>query len=332
MIAPATLADAVRLRAGADPVSPEFARRHGVEALLAHADGRADVMAGYQAVATLRTRELRRVLDACADAGIEPVVIKGAHLGHVLYRSSGLRPHGDVDMVVGPDELDDVARILRPLGYDRLPHVRGRVILGHHHFRRIDDLGVPHALDVHWRIAAPLVFRDVLTADVLRNRAVPIPALGTHARGPSLSDALAIACVHLAAHHRHDRLLLWLYEIAALVIALDGAGRRAFLRYAREARISAICVWAMRQAASWFPEAAVAGLIAELHGREDASEPSARILEATRRLDEFLLDLSSAGWRERVTLIREHLCPDAEYMRHTSGAWLVRKLSVMASR
>ena len=78
----------------------------------------------------------------------------------------------------------------------------------------------------------------------------------------------------------------------------------------------------MRQAASWFPEAAVAGLIAELHGREDASEPSARILEATRRLDEFLLDLSSAGWRERVTLIREHLCPDAEYMRHTSGAWL----------
>jgi hypothetical protein len=331
MTGTAALAHALRLHAGSMPVSADFARRHGVEALLAHASGRTDVVAGYEAVAAIRTRELRRVLDACADAGIQPVVIKGAHLGHVLYASSALRPHGDVDIVVAPEELDIVARTVAPLGYDRLPHVRGRLILGQHHFRRIDDLGVPHALDVHWRIAAPLVFRDVLTAGVLRGRALPIPALGSHARGPSLPDALAIACVHLAAHHRNAPLLLWLYEIAALAVTLDDVDRRAFLRYAREARLAAICAWALEQAARCFDEEAVAGLIEGLRDRH-AVEPSARILKATRPFDEFVLDFSSAGWGERLVLLREHLCPDADYMRRTSGAWLPLAYARRAAR
>ena len=316
------LESALSRESGFGPATPDPARRHGVEALLAQASGRTDVVAGYEAVAAVRTRELRLVLDAFATAGIQAVVIKGAHLGHVLYASSALRPHGDVDIVVTADEIDATPDVVEPLGYQRLPHVRGRIILGQHHFRRTDHLGVPHALDVHWRIAAPLVFRDVLTAGVLRKRAVPIPQLGPHGWGPSLSDALAIACVHLAAHHRRDRLLLWLHEIAMLAAAVDERGREPFVRYAVEARITVVCGWALQQAREYFEDAAVTGLIDELRQRQDESEPSARLLTATGPLHEFVLDLRSAGWRERAMLLAEHLWPDADYMRGTSAAWL----------
>ena len=302
--------------------TPDCARRHGVEALLAHASGRTDVVAAYEAVAAVRTRELRRVLDAFAAAGLQAVVIKGAHLGHVLYASSALRPHGDVDLVVAADEIDAVPGVVKPLGYERLPHVRGRVILGQHHFRRTDHLGVPHALDVHWRIAAPLVFRDVLTAGVLRTRAVPIAPLGPHGCGPSLSDALAIACVHLAAHHRRDALLLWLHEIAMLAAELDERGREVFLRYAVEARITVVCGWALQRASECFEDAAVTRLRDELRQNQDRFEPSAELLTAAGPLHELLVDLRSAGWRERAMLLVEHLWPDAEYMRGTSGTWL----------
>src|SRR4029079_15202286 len=139
------------------------------------------------------------------------------------------------DLVVTRHELEALPDVLNGLGYDRLHHVRGRALLVQHQFVRTDSLGVPHALDVHWRIAAPLVFRDVLTAEVLRSRAVPIPELGSNARGPSLPDALAIACVHLAAHHRSDPLPLWLEEIATLAAGPVPGARAPFLQCAPEA-------------------------------------------------------------------------------------------------
>lgn len=284
------------------------------------------IAAGHGAVSAALDRELARVLGCLAAAGIDPVLIKGAHLAHAIYPSPALRPRGDTDLMIAEHERDAVAAHLESAGYRPLVHVRGRMILGQFHFARTDPTGVGHALDVHWRIAAPLVFRDVLPARVLRPSRTPIPSLGPHAWGPSRPHALLIACVHLAAHHRHDPLLLWLYDISRLAATFDDRDADAFVATAASTGVAAVCAHALDQARRPFDGAVLRSLAARVtEAARAALEPSARVLTAARPLDDVWLDLQvSNGWAERAALVREHVWPDAGYMRatHAAGTWL----------
>jgi hypothetical protein len=282
--------------------------------------------AAHAALSVAHDRELTRVLAHLESGGVSPMVIKGAHLAHTIYPSPDLRPRGDTDLVIAPDQQAAVGVVLAGAGYRPLVHVRGRLILGQCHFLRTDDLGVVHALDVHWRVAAPLVFRHVLPAAALRLSRVPLPALGPEAWGPRPAHALIVACVHLVAHHRHSPLLLWLYDIARLAQAFDEGEARVFLETAAAGGVCAVCADALNQARVYFdgPELESLATRAETAGRARA-EPSARMLTAARPIDEVWLDLRvSEGWRERASLLREHLWPEADYMRATrAGAgWL----------
>jgi hypothetical protein len=218
------------------------------------------------------------------------------------------------------------ASLLASAGYRRSIHVRGTMILGQSHFQRIDDLGIVHALDVHWRLAAPLVFRRTLPAETLRGSRAPVPGLGPHAWGPSRPHALIVACVHLVAHHRVDPALVWLYEIARVAEALDEEDAATFLETADAARIRVVCAAALDRSRRYFDGPALASLSTRARAQSVArAEPSARLLTATRPLDDMWLDFRTAdGWHERVTLLREHLWPDAAYMRATSApdGWL----------
>lgn len=301
---------------------------HGVDALLSRAAGASappDVAArlkqcliGHEALAAARQVELCRVLAALADAGVRPLVIKGGHLAHVLYSSPALRPRADTDLLIDPRDESRTEAALAAIGYTRAAHVRGAVILGQWHVRRADAALGEHALDVHWRLASPLVFRHLLPFHVLSASADAIPPLGAAARGPALPHALVIACVHLVAHHRDDPILLWLYEIDALASRLDPAGRRAFVDAAAAADVTRVCAAALERALAYFPGDAVAALREEVLAAGRGTEPSAAVLRATRPVDELWLDLKvSRGWRERASLLKEHLWPDAEYMRAT---------------
>jgi hypothetical protein len=298
----------------ASPASPAIARR--LKAILA----------GYQVLSAVRDCELARVLEQLASGGVSPIVIKGAHLAHTIYASPALRPRQDTDLVIAEEEQAAAATLLEAAGYARRVHVRGSLILGQCHFHRTDDLGIMHALDVHWRLSAPLVFRHVLPVATLHRSRVPIPALGAQAWGPAGPHALTIACVHLIAHHRDDPVLIWLQDIARLVAALDEEGVLAFLETAVACRISAVCAAALDRAGRYFDGPALASLAARTRAQSrHRHEPSAQLLDAARPIDEVWLDLrTSDGWRERFTLLREHLWPDADYMRGTGAGtgWL----------
>jgi hypothetical protein len=285
------------------------------------------VAAGHEAIAALRAGELARVLEQLASGGVCPIVIKGAHLAHSLYRSPAQRPHNDIDLVIAEEERAIAAARLGGAGYRPATHVRGTLILGQWHFQRTDPrAGVVHTLDVHWRLAAPLVFRRVLPVAALRASRVAIPALGPHAWGPSRSHALLIACVHLMAHHRADPTLVWLYDIARLADACSEADAGAFIETGAAARVSTVCAAALDRTRRFFDSPALASLSARARARAvTGAEPSAQVLTCTRPVDELWLDLRAGeGWSERFTLLREHLLPDPGYMRATSArtGWL----------
>jgi hypothetical protein len=128
---------------------------------------------------------------------------------------------------------------------------------------------------------------------------------------------LLIACVHLVAHHRVEPLLLWLHDIARIVDTLDDSDSKRFVEAAAATRSTTVCASALDAARRHFDGPALASLAERVRASGAGRvEPSARLLTATRPIDDLWLDFRIAnGWRERATLLREHLWPDPEYMR-----------------
>ena len=63
--------------------------------------------------------EIARVLGSLADQGIVPVLIKGAPLAYTVYDDPSLRPRGDTDLLVRPEEVQQARRILK-LGVEKV--------------------------------------------------------------------------------------------------------------------------------------------------------------------------------------------------------------------
>lgn len=317
---------------GCDPAAiVDLAIRHRVSALLARTpfaaaldpavaaalaeDVRLSVVHG-----ALLDQELDRVLGELAARGTRPLVIKGAQLAHVMYDSPHLRPRADTDLLIDRADRRAITQALAALGYRPCAATSGTVIYGEFTFERTLRAGVVHYLDIHWRAAAPLLFAHAFNMRALLATARPLPALSAHARGPALHHALGLGCIHVVAHHWDTLLLIWLHDLRLLADALDDEGHRLFVDAARDGKYCDLAYCALRTTRLYFRSAALDRLIDRLAPLADGLEPSAVLTHEGRgKMDDLLLDLKSAGWRERAQLIREHVFPPAAYMRAVFG-------------
>jgi hypothetical protein len=111
-------------------------------------------------------------------------------------------------------------------------------------YRRRDDDGVLHNVDLHWAISNSARER-CFSARTLMARAVPVAALGPHARAPVPVDALLIACLHLDAHHPGEARLIWLYDVHLLVQRLGAGERRTAAAAAAATGLAPACAWVL---------------------------------------------------------------------------------------
>ena len=265
--------------------------------------------------------ELRTLLDAMAEAGVCPIVLKGAALAFTHYDRPELRPRIDIDLMIASDASEAVARVLTGRGYHRPLEIDGKIAIGQVHFVRTDRYGVTHVIDVHWRVSNVRVFGDVLTYEELMRDAVGIPALGPHALGASSVHALLIACIHRVAHHADTTHLLWLFDIHLLAGSLTEADRQAFVALASAKSVRAVCARSLTLARDAF-----AGLddawIDSLTTSHASQEPTATFVGGgLRQVDILWSDLGATAWGSRVQLLREHLFPPASYMRERYPGW-----------
>ena len=264
-------------------------------------------------LAAVRETELRRVLADLAAAGVEVLLFKGAHLAYALYPHPALRPRLDTDLLVRPGARDAATRALESLGYQRRPLITGDAVQGQAIFET--PALASGLLDVHWRLASPVVAAALLSFDELWHDSTALPALGPAARGPSLPDAMAIAAVHQAAHHAAEPRLAWRYDVHRLLAALTDEALEGFAERARTRGMSAICGAAVRAAEERFPSARGARLLPLLEG---AADRSAALLTARTPHQQALMDLRALhGWRARGAYVAAHLFPPADYMRAT---------------
>lgn len=317
----------------------DVARAHGVHLLLAErmlaAPAQDPAIAGLPAVqrrlfAALRNQlaleaiaraELTSVIDAVHQSGAVPLLFKGTALAYTHYSLPHIRPRADTDLIVEPAHAAPVGAVLEGMGYRRAPLVTGDLVMYQAVYSRTDPRGVPHTIDLHWRISNPQIFAQTFDSHELLASATAVPALGSAARAVGAIHALAIACIHRVAHHADEDRLIWLYDIHLLAEHLTAGDQERFVSLAAAKRLVAVCADGLAIAHQTFGGSATASLLARLIPSKAPFEASAEyVVRGRRKVDILVSDLRAlSGWKERGKLVREHLLPSAKYMRETYG-------------
>ncbi len=146
--------------------------------------------------------EMRAVVAALELRGIEPIVFKGPAVAQMLYGNLGMRPFGDVDLLVLPERAAEACHVLTARGYEPRPDVplpwRPRLIR-HHHEQTFES---PHRgvrFDLHWELHAPGYTFDLAQGDV-RARAASFEIAGGTYRTAGAEHTLLFLALHSAQH------------------------------------------------------------------------------------------------------------------------------------
>ncbi|HUL73820.1 MAG TPA: nucleotidyltransferase family protein [Vicinamibacterales bacterium] len=265
----------------------------------------------------VQQRELCRALDALHAAGIRAVLMKGAQLAYSYYARPDARPRVDTDLFVAESDGGQVAAALGPLGYAAVPQSAGDLLSYQTSYALVRDGATVHLIDVHRRIANPQRFRAALSFEEADRAAVPVPALGPHARGLAPVQALLLACVHPIAHHGNAHCLIWQFDIHLVASRFTDGEWQAFAALARHRGLAGVCrkslELSVRDFGTLVPDALWRDLVSE---SSDDAATSAYLTEGRRHIERVWWDLRALpGWRARTRLMRQHLFPPAQYMR-----------------
>lgn len=158
-----------------------------------------------------KERFASELLERCRHAGIDPILAKGWVIAR-LYPTPGLRPYGDIDLFVRPDEYAAAERALADLE------------------------GRPPAVDLHagFPDLADRSFKEVFA----RSRVLFVG--GVRARVPGLEDQLRHLCLHFMRHGAWRP--MWLVDIAAALESVDETFDWDYcLRGARQRTRAVVC-------------------------------------------------------------------------------------------
>lgn len=281
----------------------------------------------------LRAAETRTVLDALARGDVRAILIKGTPLAYTVYEAPALRAREDTDLLVAESDIPAAQQVMASLGYAAT--LLCRDLFSQFEVQKVDQFGVCHAFDVHWRISTQPVFADVLTYPAMLPRTIAVPALGPAAIAPHPADALLLACIHPVMHHQNAQRVLWTYDTHLLASRLTPSEFDDFLSCATRKKVAEVCAQALRQAQALFGTPVPAHVIRELSLATD--EPSADYL-ASHRAWRHELASSVRGLprvSDRLALLREVLLPSRSYMLalyglrdKPLGPWLLPALYV----
>jgi hypothetical protein len=161
---------------------------------------------------TLLYHELGRVCAALED--IPLVVLKGATLAATRYPQIGLRPMGDLDLLVAREHLLELVPRMQRLGY--------RVLSIQHHLVFYNSAYDGPNIEIHWTFAYTNPAQHTLLNEWLWQTAVPLttPHLPATSTVYQLSPTAQIVTLvgHLTIHHGLlTERLLWLYDLHLLL-------------------------------------------------------------------------------------------------------------------
>jgi Uncharacterised nucleotidyltransferase len=284
---------------------------------------------GYAAREMVARTAIDAALAALRERGVRPVLFKGTALAYSAYRHPHLRPRNDTDLLIDRRDVDRVRATLGAAGYAEPNYCDGELVFCQFELQKTDLLALPIALDFHWKISTQAAFADLFTYEELHATSVPAPALSPHARVAGGAEALILACIHPAMHHRNELRLLWVHDVHLLYSGLSDAERARFEDLALTRAVAAVCAHQLRLARELLGTPVEDAVLARLN--RPRGEATAVYLDGSRRWrDELASNLGTlSGWRSRLRLLREVAFPRPGYVlakygvRSTTAGWLL---------
>jgi Uncharacterised nucleotidyltransferase len=192
---------------------------HGLTTLIPAATRQAMQAQYYEfTVENLRLyHEVGQVLSRLRDQKIKVIVLKGAHLGAVIYANQALRLMNDVDLLFAQTDVPAVAALLASMGYQPDEEVvLERHFAAEHHLPRFAHAAHDATFEVHWRITYPDQASPLVMA-VLWARAQPVTIAGVEVLALCPEDLLLHICEHATYHHLFAQGIRFLCDLDALI-------------------------------------------------------------------------------------------------------------------
>ncbi|MDX9993535.1 MAG: nucleotidyltransferase family protein [Anaerolineales bacterium] len=169
-------------------------------------------------------RELAKISGAFERAGIPLVVLKGACFLLTLYEDIGLRPMGDLDLLVPAARFDLALQTAQALGYqDQIPEPAPGLRAMLNHEVCLQKPGLTFALEIHHSLVADKTYSYAVPVDWFWTQSEPLSAPAPGARFGALlmlspEAQLLYAASHAMLQHGGQRSpLRWFYDIDRLV-------------------------------------------------------------------------------------------------------------------
>ena len=272
-----------------------------------------ETLADASVIEELQRRELTRLSGAFAHHRIQALLLKGAAWAYTLYARPLLRPRDDTDVLVDQSSRACADSLLLSLGYEpAVEHVM-ELASGQRHYRRVDEQGLAHPLDLHWRVTNPLVFADALPFEHLWARSVAMSIPG--ARTLCDVDGLLLACLHRLAHHGNESELLWLMDIHLLAGAITAGQWNAFTLEAESGGLRGICAQSLLSAVACFGTAIPTDVETWLHSAARELPERVFLGQGVSPLGLLFSDWRAIGtWKGRLRLMKDHIYPARSYM------------------
>lgn len=155
------------------------------------------------------------IVEALNERGIKGVALKGIYLAELLYPKIGLRQFSDIDLLFRKDDVTEVLKILKLLGFADEEQPFNKNITNVFELAHLPHLvrrGV--SVEVHTRLHDAFNEYDIRESEMF-DRAIPVKINQTPFYTLELHDMLIHLCVHLDKHIRSDHMQF--YSLADIV-------------------------------------------------------------------------------------------------------------------
>jgi hypothetical protein len=290
--------------------------------------------------ALIRDRELGDVLKGLNQAGIRPVVFKGAALAHTVYPSSACRTMSDIDVWVPGDEIDAAQRALEQQGYEQSFKATRPQSLREQNDGEIQLRGTLNGqscVEVHRGVFPGEWLRYTTQVDraAIWERTTLGHVLGQEVRFLAPEDALIQLIVHLAVNHQMSlHPLRSLVDMALLIEQgivwplVEERARAWRLAQVTGLTLSLLCdVFALSGPRPTAERLLPAGGRKQLlHRFADAQALIARPTLSSGKKRFFYLLALPDRWRDSARLLGRTLWPEPEWLQARYGAatWPIR--------
>jgi hypothetical protein len=180
------------------------------------------------------------------------LVLKGAALSSLLYPEPGLRPFGDLDLLVRRNDVPAAVNLLQREGYIRADERHegfSEQFLKSLNLTSSRALGP--SLDLHWHLFAPVYFRLRTPIEFFWNLPLAFQVAGR----PAFTLGPMPQLVHLCAHaglHTHPP-LIWLFDIARWLEKFrSDIDWQEFVSVVRKRELAPAVSRVLRDAARWW--------------------------------------------------------------------------------